>query len=273
MRRPELSWVKDPRVIALGVACALTGFLVALLIFGSPWHLPPAWGDIPTWFTAIGTILVATVAIWVAFWTDVRTGQRVDAERAQAAKDLAEERAHSAAQLASQQDFSRIQADKERQTALDREQLAEAALVEVLNGRIHPVSDNLYNEPDLTISELAAVVVNHGKYVITKVEVRFYFGPSRIAEDVSPTRAEWSTRGDGHGQGMAGTLNEPYENRGSRTATLGPWDERLRFQSEPLNTEASATAYAVIRWTDRWRNRWEHQLGDVRKIEEDLPWK
>jgi hypothetical protein len=26
-----------------------------MLIFGSPWHLPPAWGDIPTWITAIAT--------------------------------------------------------------------------------------------------------------------------------------------------------------------------------------------------------------------------
>lgn len=39
-----LSWLWDWRATAeLGV-----GFLLGLLIFGKPWHLPPAWGDIPT---------------------------------------------------------------------------------------------------------------------------------------------------------------------------------------------------------------------------------
>jgi hypothetical protein len=37
------------RVVALAAGCGLAGFLIALLIFGSPWHLPPDWGDIPTW--------------------------------------------------------------------------------------------------------------------------------------------------------------------------------------------------------------------------------
>jgi hypothetical protein len=51
-----------PGTVAFGLLCVLAGFLIGLLLFGSPWHLPPAWGDIPTWLTAIGTILVAGVA-------------------------------------------------------------------------------------------------------------------------------------------------------------------------------------------------------------------
>jgi hypothetical protein len=31
----------------------VAGFVIAMLIFGSPWHLPPAWGDIPTWFLVV----------------------------------------------------------------------------------------------------------------------------------------------------------------------------------------------------------------------------
>jgi hypothetical protein len=50
---PERSWFRERRVIAFGVGCALGGFLLALLIFGEPWHLPPAWGDLPTWLTAL----------------------------------------------------------------------------------------------------------------------------------------------------------------------------------------------------------------------------
>lgn len=56
------SWFKDRRVIVLGIGCALAGFLVALLIFGKPWHLPPDWGDIPTWLA----VTVATIGGWTA---------------------------------------------------------------------------------------------------------------------------------------------------------------------------------------------------------------
>lgn len=35
---------------------AAAGFLGAALLFGKPWHLPAAWGDIPTWFAAVAAI-------------------------------------------------------------------------------------------------------------------------------------------------------------------------------------------------------------------------
>jgi hypothetical protein len=31
----------------------VAGFVLAMLIFGRPWHLPPNWGDIPTWFLVV----------------------------------------------------------------------------------------------------------------------------------------------------------------------------------------------------------------------------
>jgi hypothetical protein len=55
-------WIKDRRVIVLGIGCALAGFMLALLIFGDPWHLPPDWGDIPTWLA----VIVASVGGWIA---------------------------------------------------------------------------------------------------------------------------------------------------------------------------------------------------------------
>jgi len=39
-----------------------------MLIFGSPWHLPPAWGDIPTWITAIATFGLLVGAIVTAIY-------------------------------------------------------------------------------------------------------------------------------------------------------------------------------------------------------------
>lgn len=39
-----------------------------MLIFGSPWHLPPNWGDIPTWITAIATIGLLAGAVITAVY-------------------------------------------------------------------------------------------------------------------------------------------------------------------------------------------------------------
>lgn len=52
-RERDLTWVKDWRVLVFSVACTIAGFVVAMLIFGAPWHLPPDWGDIPTWFLVV----------------------------------------------------------------------------------------------------------------------------------------------------------------------------------------------------------------------------
>ena len=50
----------DWRVRGLIGIALVTGFLIGLLVFGKPWHLPPDWGDIPTWLLVAG----AAVAGW-----------------------------------------------------------------------------------------------------------------------------------------------------------------------------------------------------------------
>lgn len=69
-RKQDLSWLRNWRVLTVCGGCIFAGFLLGMLIFGSPWHLPPAWGDIPTWITAlataglfIGAIITASYAI------------------------------------------------------------------------------------------------------------------------------------------------------------------------------------------------------------------
>ncbi len=52
--------LRDWRVRGLVGAALVAGFLVGLLVFGKPWHLPPDWGDIPTWLLVAG----AAVAGW-----------------------------------------------------------------------------------------------------------------------------------------------------------------------------------------------------------------
>ena len=64
----DFSWLKNWRVLTLCGGCLFAGFLVGMLIFGSPWHLPPAWGDISTWITATAGLLVGAIitAIYAA---------------------------------------------------------------------------------------------------------------------------------------------------------------------------------------------------------------
>jgi hypothetical protein len=69
-------WLKDWRVATLAVGCAVAGFLVATFIFGKPWHLPPNWGDIPTWLL----FLAATVAGWAALVQLVRQQEQINEE-------------------------------------------------------------------------------------------------------------------------------------------------------------------------------------------------
>jgi NADH:ubiquinone oxidoreductase subunit 5 (subunit L)/multisubunit Na+/H+ antiporter MnhA subunit len=65
-RKQDLSWLRDGRVLTLCGGTLFAGFLLGMLIFGSPWHLPPAWGDIPTWITAVATIGLLIGAIVTA---------------------------------------------------------------------------------------------------------------------------------------------------------------------------------------------------------------
>jgi hypothetical protein len=60
------SLVKDGRVQGGAGVGVLIGFAIGLLVSGKPWHLQPAWGDIPTWISAIATIGLLIGAIVAA---------------------------------------------------------------------------------------------------------------------------------------------------------------------------------------------------------------
>ena len=70
---------KDWRVRGVAITAAAIGFLIGLVVFGTPWRLPPAWGDIPTWLLAVG----AGATAWIALQqlSDLRTEIAKEAER------------------------------------------------------------------------------------------------------------------------------------------------------------------------------------------------
>jgi hypothetical protein len=64
----RFSWLKVWKVRIFGGVCLFAGFLVGMLVFGSPWHLPPNWGDIPTSISAIATVGLLIGVIFSAIY-------------------------------------------------------------------------------------------------------------------------------------------------------------------------------------------------------------
>jgi hypothetical protein len=62
-RNREGSLLRDRRVQGLIGVSLLADFLIGMVFFGQPWHLPPDWGDVPTWLL----VVLAGVAGWVGF--------------------------------------------------------------------------------------------------------------------------------------------------------------------------------------------------------------
>ena len=106
---PSFSWLRDLRVVALGIGCAIAGFLTATLIFSAPWHLPPAWGDIPTWLAFVAASVAGSAAliqlsqqqrqINAEAARNVERDKLVSAQLAEAAERINAIRRHQAGQI------------------------------------------------------------------------------------------------------------------------------------------------------------------------------
>lgn len=55
--------LKTGRDWMLAITAAGVGFVVAMVIYGTPWHLRAAWGDVPTWLLAAGAVAAAWLAL------------------------------------------------------------------------------------------------------------------------------------------------------------------------------------------------------------------
>ena len=94
--------LRDGRVQGLIGGGAVAGFAAGLLVSGKPWHLPPAWGDIPTWISAVATIGLLIGAIVTARYA-IKAFRKQAAEVAILAKqndrDIAERHQAQAARV------------------------------------------------------------------------------------------------------------------------------------------------------------------------------
>lgn len=122
----DISWLKNRRVILLGVCCLIAGFLVAALIFGGPWHLLLAWGDIPTWLL----VVTASVAGWAAL------GQ-LRSQQDQITKEAARGAERDELLLRQLETFRRQQAE---QVEVSQPVFEQGAKVYVYNGSTRPIT-------------------------------------------------------------------------------------------------------------------------------------
>jgi len=218
----------------------------------------PSWTDI---VAAFGTVGAVVVAVGIALWTEWRSGRRLKAERERSDRLLAEERA-----------LSRAQIDEERRVTSEREQLAEAYAVQVIAADMVIRS---WPEESITRGRrLAAIVVNRGKFTIMRISVRFCTDGVNLVPAGSHERVSGLTSIP---EGLKGKFSEiswlfTPGGDGAMYGVLPPWDEGIRFQSDPLPVESLKSPYPLVRWTDRWGTRWEHRRGEVCRVRDDQPW-
>ena len=238
----------------------------------------PDWASI---MTAIGTVLVAIAAVGIALWSDRRTGVRIAAEQARhdketadervlAAKRLADQQAHSDKQLADERAHSAAQLQEERQLAQDREQLAEAYLVEVTEARMTPEAygSQITSDPDTPIECPVAIVINHGRYTITRLEAQICMNGNSLTSygKTEHFTSRWRLLAP-MTAGLSGEGRDIY------LSTLTPADIGMRYTHDAVAVRHLLGSYPIVRWQDRWGTFWEHRQGVVRKIAEGEQWK
>jgi len=160
--------------------------------------------------------------------------------------------------------WSHRQAVRERARSHEREQLAEAYAVRVVQGE-RPAPGQPSSDPKALV--IVAVVMNCGHYSITEVEVQFSpEGKSLVSPRTSDRVSSFTALPE-----ELRKQGETFEERPMR-GVLTPWDAGMRSETDEVGMQLLAGYYAVVRWTDRWGTRWEHRMGEVRRVHDGEKW-
>jgi hypothetical protein len=224
---------------------------------------------------------VAIVAVAVPLFAEWRAGIRIADERLRSVgvlaaqqklhdKEIGEKRAladqrltrqleHGAAQLAAERkaaeerlkaqlEHSYAQLKEERQNAQDAEQLTEAWALEVVGAQRGP-EPGITSEPDQPIGRPVVIVINHGRYTITRVEARFSpEGQSTIGHSVTQPFADSGSLPHTLARNLTGTIGDVY------VGVVSP-GRAMRFLGATVLDRTLRTTYAMVRWTDRCNQR------------------
>jgi hypothetical protein len=226
----------------------------------------PGWTDI---LTAVGTVGAVIVAVGIALWTERRSDKRLKEERARSDRALAEQQKQAGAAIEDERAYGRAELDEERRIAREREQLTQAYAVQVVLSQ-HPgkgSGSNQYGDRQPSHTwRLTAIVVNHGLYTISRVEIQFCIGNS-----LTPQHRY---------ERVPGFDDLPKElRRGDRAGSelplrgvLTPFDKGIRFETDEIHEDHLVSPYPIVRWVDHWGTWWEHKRGAVRRIADGEQW-
>jgi hypothetical protein len=205
-------------------------------------------------------------AVGIALWTEWRSDKRIRAEHKRSDRLLREERERAAAAI-----------EEERRLAQEREQLAQAYAVQVVEGYRAAGPLQPAGHRSSTETQSGVFLVNHGSFTITDVRAWFRHEDGSLAE----------YRRAGRWTGFA-NLPEAVRNgwhssiEPATETVLRPWDAAIVFASEKIpggllgpaaewsdilpGVGPSSPSHWVVQWTDRWGTRWEHTRGILRQI-------
>lgn len=203
--------------------------------------------DWATSMTAIGTVALAAVTVGAIIITIVITKQ--DRQRADS------------------------QLVTERRRTQDSEQLGEAHAVQVLlrERRVEP-EDTVWGTAVSVDSQariLAAIVINHGKYSIDRLQAKLNLRERPLQPFISCVRVPDTRKLD---EELKAGTNAVIDADSLQMDLLTPWDLGMRFESEILDRTQIPLSYPIVRWRDRWGQHWERTASQIRQISENEPW-
>jgi hypothetical protein len=220
----------------------------------------PGWTDI---LTAVGTVGAVIVAVGIALWTERRSDRRLKEERARSDRILAEQQMQAKAAIENERAYGRSELEEERRIAREREQLAQAYAVQVVLSQ-HPGKKSTASSRTW---QLNAIIVNHGLYTISRLEVQFCIGGNSLTPFHRYER-------------VPGFDNLPKElRRGDRAGSelplrgvLTPFDKGIFFETDDIHEDHLISPYPIVRWVDHSGTWWEHKRGTVRRINDGDRW-
>jgi hypothetical protein len=183
----------------------------------------------------------------------VHSDAQLAEERSAADARLREELAHADARLA-----------EEKRAAHEAEQLAEAWAVKVIGVRIPP-GENVISTPENPSERPVVIIVNHGRYTITRVDAKFSDGSGFLGSAQRQPYADFASLPHDLVQDVTGPLGEVY---GGVVVPGGA----MRIIGDSMLVRYLRTLYPIVRWTDRWGTIWEHKQGAVRQVTDGGEW-
>ena len=175
---------KDWRVRGVAFTAAAIGFLIGMVFFGKPWHLPPAWGDVPTWLLAVGAAVTSWYAARAfseqhrevaAIEQQVKDGQELARQQARLLELQGEQLETQRQQLADQRDLNErqskvleLQAEDLRESIKERKREAErtAKRDELLDRQLAEAETRAESERRRLVEDVEVLFTGTTGYVV-----------------------------------------------------------------------------------------------------------